>query len=83
MIVEAALGRLLRGTERVHHADGDPTNNHPSNLVVAPTILPYVAVRATTGIAGGNPTGGSVDLQQYDAPEKCTSIPPPGFDTAP
>jgi hypothetical protein len=32
LVMEAALGRLLRHRERVRHADGNPGNNNPANL---------------------------------------------------
>lgn len=34
MIVEQCTGRRLTSSEHVHHLDGDPSNNEPSNLVV-------------------------------------------------
>ena len=33
-VAEAALGRTLPPGAEVHHVDGDPTNNAPSNLVI-------------------------------------------------
>lgn len=36
LVAEKALGRPLRGTERVHHVDYDKGNNDPSNLVICP-----------------------------------------------
>jgi hypothetical protein len=32
LIMEARLGRFLEPGEVVHHRDGDPSNNDPSNL---------------------------------------------------
>lgn len=32
LVMEKMLGRLLTDTERVHHKDGNKTNNDPSNL---------------------------------------------------
>lgn len=34
LVMEKVLGRYLLPTEEVHHKDGDPTNNDPSNLLV-------------------------------------------------
>jgi len=36
LIVEAAIGRKLKGKERIHHIDKDKSNNTPSNLVLCP-----------------------------------------------
>jgi len=36
-IVESALGKSLRGSAPVHHADGNHRNDDPSNLVVCPS----------------------------------------------
>lgn len=38
MVAEAALGRPMTGAENVHHLDGNPANNSPSNLVVCPDM---------------------------------------------
>lgn len=35
-IVEKAIGRRLPNGAEVHHVDGNPFNNEPSNLVVCP-----------------------------------------------
>lgn len=37
IIVEEALGRKLKGSEEVHHADENPQNNTKENLVLCPT----------------------------------------------
>lgn len=34
LVAEKILGRLLKRREVVHHRDGNPANNHPSNLQV-------------------------------------------------
>jgi len=49
------LGRPLRPGEVVHHLDGDPTNNHPDNLVVLPSqrhhaLLEHYLRREAAGI---------------------------------
>lgn len=37
LVAERALGRALRKGEEIHHVDGDPLNNAPSNLVICPS----------------------------------------------
>ena len=49
------LGRPLRPGEIVHHLDGDPTNNHPDNLVVVPSqrlhaLLEHYRRREAAGV---------------------------------
>jgi HNH endonuclease len=34
LVMERKLGRFLSPNEVVHHIDGDPSNNHPDNLVL-------------------------------------------------
>ena len=34
VLAECAIGRYLRSGEVVHHRDGNPANNDPSNLLV-------------------------------------------------
>ena len=50
LLAEKALGRKLKGTERVHHVDGDGKNNRPGNLVICPDqayhLLLHVRTRA-------------------------------------
>lgn len=36
-IAEAALGRAMKFGEEVHHVDGNPANNDPSNLIICPS----------------------------------------------
>lgn len=36
LVAERALGRLLRGSEEVHHVDRNRANNDPGNLVICP-----------------------------------------------
>jgi len=36
LVVERAIGKFLPATAIVHHADGNPSNNDPCNLVVCP-----------------------------------------------
>ena len=49
------MGRPLRPGEVVHHLDGDPTNNHPDNLVVLPSqrhhaLLEHYLRREAAGV---------------------------------
>jgi hypothetical protein len=34
LVMAEKLGRMLTSDEFVHHIDGDPTNNHPDNLML-------------------------------------------------
>jgi len=37
LVIEKILGRKLHPNERVHHLDGDKSNNKPENLMLFPT----------------------------------------------
>lgn len=39
LVAAAAIGRMLRGDEDVHHIDLDPLNNEPANLLVVSRSL--------------------------------------------
>lgn len=43
LVVEKILGRYLTATEVVHHADDDPGNNDPSNLILFETNGQHLA----------------------------------------
>lgn len=56
-VAEMALGKPLPRTARVHHVDGNPRNNLPSNLVVCQdeTYHRLLHFRAEVIRRGGNP----------------------------
>lgn len=73
VIAETALGRKLPDGACVHHADGDPSNNAPSNLVICPNqayhSLLHQRMRAQQ--ACGNPDWRKCKYcGQYDAPDR-------------
>lgn len=57
LVVEKALGRVLKGTEEIHHLDEDKGNYTASNLVVCPDRKYHLLLHARTRIikAGGDP----------------------------
>lgn len=56
-VAEKALERELRGTEEVHHVDGDIHNNIGGNLVICPNHTYHMLLhkRAAAFDACGNP----------------------------
>lgn len=71
LVVEEALGRPLRGTEQVHHFDGNKANNDPSNLVVCPdtTYHKLLERRQKALEACGNPDWLKRHMcKEYDTP---------------
>lgn len=57
LVVEKALGKPLRKTAPVHHADGDKLNNHPSNLVACDSAAYHnlLHLRERALLATGDP----------------------------
>ena len=57
LVAERALGRLLPEGAQVHHVDGNPRNNVPSNLVICQDMAYHKLLHYRTRIvkAGGNP----------------------------
>jgi len=47
-LIETMLARELQSDEIVHHADHDPLNNHPSNLVVL-SRLEHMRIHSRAG----------------------------------
>ena len=58
IVVERALGKVLRTTANVHHVDGDPANNDPRNLVVCDGMAYHklLHMRARAKAATGDPS---------------------------
>lgn len=72
MTAAVALGRLLRGTECVHHVDENPANNTPSNLVICPDAAYHKLLHRRTDAlkATGNPNWKRCYIcGSYSAPE--------------
>ena len=71
IIAAKAVGRALKGTEEVHHFDGDTLNNDPSNLVVCPDRayhkLLHVRQRALEECADANKRR-CITCKTYDEP---------------
>jgi hypothetical protein len=57
VIAEEALGRTLRGSEEVHHADGNFANNSRDNLIICPSRGYHMLLHARMRVlaAGGDP----------------------------
>lgn len=57
LIAEKALGKPLPIKARVHHVDGDPTNNANGNLVICQDQAYHMLLhqRGAVLVAGGNP----------------------------
>lgn len=56
-VAEKALGKKLPKKAIVHHVDGNPLNNKPTNLVVCPSQAYHLLLHARQRImdAGGDP----------------------------
>lgn len=65
---ERALGRKLKGTERVHHVDGDKTNNSNNNLVICPNESYHKLLHARQRILELN---GDPNADKYCSHHKC------------
>lgn len=57
LVVEAALGHVLRRSADVHHVDGNSQNNQPRNLVACHNRTYHKLLHVRTRIvrSGGNP----------------------------
>lgn len=79
IIVEKAIGRKLKGTEVVHHMDGNGLNNDKNNLCVCPNNAYHKLLhqRINAVKACGNPNWRKCPYcKEYDDPlnmrgEKC------------
>ena len=81
LVAERALGRALRDGEEVHHFDGNPKNNAPTNLVICPSrsyhMLLHMRQRALDAC-------GNADwlpcyfCKKYDSPEALRKYIPKG-----
>src|SRR3990167_1550302 len=77
VIAERALGKSFPARAEVHHANGDPTDNSPDNLVICPSrayhLLLHERMRALA--ACGHADWRSCDqCKQFDAPENLTIL---------
>lgn len=77
-IAERALGHPLPRGAEVHHADGDPANNAPANLVICPSrryhLLLHTRMRARDTC--GNPDWRHcVHCKRYDDPTNLITTP--------
>lgn len=57
LVMEEKLGRYLRRSEVVHHADGNPANNAPDNLVVFQTNALHLKHELTGRVPNWTPEG--------------------------
>jgi len=57
LIAESILGRTLKGSEQIHHVDGNPSNNSFNNLVICPDMSFHklLHIRQRAHDACGNP----------------------------
>ena len=73
MMAESAIGKKLPAGAQVHHVDGNPSNNDPSNLVVCPDQKYHRLLHRRTDalIASGKPNYIICrHCRNYDDPEK-------------
>lgn len=71
-IVETAIGHPLAFGVQIHHVDGNPSNNSPSNLVVCQDAAYHMLLHLrTNAISLGFPANYRKCrfCKQYDAPE--------------
>ncbi len=72
LLVERALGKSLPAEAEIHHLDGNPSNNNPTNLVICPNrayhMLLHQRMRALE-MCGKADYIKCCFCKQYDAPE--------------
>jgi hypothetical protein len=77
VIAECAIGRALPDGAHVHHANGNPRDNRPENLVICPSAayhkLLHRRMRALD-TCGHADWLRCVFCKRYDAPEKVTTF---------
>lgn len=79
LIVERAMGKLLRGTAEVHHVDGNGTNNEPSNLVACDSHAYHCLLHRRTRafLACGDPSASRCSIcGGHDRQEDIHHCPP-------
>jgi len=72
LIVEKRLGRFLRPEEVVHHRDGNPENNKPSNLQLFPLNGEHLAHDLRGRVPNWTPEGRQRTLDGARKPRKLT-----------
>lgn len=77
VVAEAAIGRPLPAGAVVHHVDGNPLNNAPSNLVVCPdqSYHKLIHMRQNALEACGNPSHRRCFVcREYDSVDQMTRV---------